>query len=226
MSQSNLEPPYTGGLAILIDPALMGGKGRGIFVAPAHQITDADVVTMVAEGMGVCTITINESTAMRLGLHPQGNPTAADEPYFVNSVEAVACTETGISARERAITLRAIGSPDVVRADLASPGHIMVQVARNVLRNGATLPETANALLSALGLTRFAAWTDILDRAGEVGDADHCRALGQRLGLACYDAQAARQFAREKLPAWDAVVRFSEAHFSATESPQNGHSSN
>jgi 3,4-dihydroxy 2-butanone 4-phosphate synthase/GTP cyclohydrolase II len=212
MTESTIEPPFEGGLATLVDAASLQGRGRGIFMAPAHRITDRDVVTMVKEGQGVCTITINESIAMRLGLQPQGIASAGEEPYFVNSVEAVACTDTGISAQERATTLRTIGNPEVVASDLATPGHIMVQVARNVLRDDASLPETANALLSALGLTRFAAWTDILDGNGDVADAAHCRALAERLGVPCYEAERVRSFAHEKLSAWDAVVRFSRTH--------------
>ncbi|WP_336951610.1 3,4-dihydroxy-2-butanone-4-phosphate synthase [Sphingobium aromaticivastans] len=211
-------PHYAGDLAILIDRRAMAGKGRGILFMPAQNIETTDVVTMVNGGRGVCTITLNEGAAMRLGLYPQGEgPRAGEVPYFVNSVESVACEETGISAKERAITLRTVASPEAVAKDIVTPGHIMVQVARNILREGAGLSELANAFLSARGIARFAAWIDILDDTGEIGDSDWCVELGARLGLACFDAGEVRCFAGEKLAAWDEVVRFSNRHFDVTE---------
>lgn len=204
----------TGALALLVDRTAAGGAGRGIVFAAAHEAQTVDVVAMALHARGICTVTVNESTAMRLGLYAQGqSPRVGDEPYGVNSVEAVACDETGISARERATTMRALANPAAVAEDLVTPGHVMVQVARNILRAGATLGEQANALLSASGVARFAAWSDILNDSGEIGDAAWCAALARRLDIACYDAGTARNFARHRLGAWDEVVRFSASHF-------------
>lgn len=208
---------YAGTLAIMVSPH----AARGVMFAPAHGALAADVTAMAIHARGICTVTVNEGAALRLGLHVQGQgPRPGDEPYLVNSVEAVACSETGISASERATTMRAIGNPDAAAADLISPGHVMVQVARNILRDGSTAPELANALLSAHALARFAAWTDILDDDGELGSVDWCLGLAARLGLPCFDGDAVRRFARARLPAWEEVVRFSDAHFGR--SPQIG----
>ncbi len=215
MDEINTDPAAcTGGLALLIDREAAEGVGRGIMFAASHEAQTADVVAMALHARGICTVTVNESAAMRLGLYAQGQPPRiGDEPYGVNSVEAVACDETGISARERATTMRALAHPQAVAEDLVTPGHVMVQVARNVLREGATLGEQANALLSASGVARFAAWSDILDDSGEIGDAAWCMTLAGRLALPVYDARAASAFAREKLAAWDQVVRFTASHF-------------
>lgn len=215
MQISDADPATCSGkLALLIDREAAGGAGRGILFAAAHEAVTADVLAMALHARGICTVTVNESTAMRLGLYAQGPaPRIGDMPYGVNSVEAVACDETGISARERATTMRALAHPQAVAEDLVTPGHVMVQVARNVLRDGATLGEQANALLSATGVARFAAWSDILDDNGEIGDSASCMILSRRLTLPVYDARTARLFAHEKLAAWDQVVRFTASHF-------------
>lgn len=215
MEQGYSDPAIcTGALALLVDRDAAGGAGRGILFAAAHEAQTEDVVAMALHARGICTVTVNESTAMRLGLYAQGQaPRVGDEPYGVNSVEASACDETGISARERATTMRALAYPQAVAEDLVTPGHVMVQVARNILREGATLGEQANALLSASGVARFAAWSDILDDRGEIGDAAWCVGLAGQLALPVYDAQAARVFAQAKLAAWCQVVRFTASHF-------------
>lgn len=206
--------PYDGSLAVLFDAASNGGRGRGILFMAAHLAEPKDVNRMATDGRGVCTITINEAAAARLRLAPQGAvPRQRDVPYLVNSIEAVACSETGISAAERALTLRVAGNPEAVAEDLVTPGHIMVQVARNVLRDRASLPEIANALLSAYRIARFSAWSDILDDSGEVGSATHCRELAERLTLPYFEAPAAIAFARRELAAWTAAVEFSDAMF-------------
>jgi len=206
--------PYDGALAVLVDPVPSCGRGRGILFLAAHLAQAEDVNRMAADGRGICTVTINENTAARLRLMPQGPiPRQRDAPYLVNSVEAVACSETGISAAERALTLRVAGNPDAVAEDLVTPGHIMVQVARNVLRERASLPEIANALLSAHRIARFSAWCDILDEGGDIGSATYCRAQAERLGLPCFEASTAIAFARTELSAWAAAVQFSDTMF-------------
>lgn len=200
---------YHGRPAILIDEA----RDVGLIFAAARDIDEQDLVLMVAQG-GICTVTINETTAISLGLFPQGSPPRpGEEPYFVNSVESRACTETGISARERAITMRTLGRRDVGADDVHSPGHIMVQVARNVLRADATLPELANLLLAATTDTRFAGWCDILDERGEVAGAAHCRALAERIGVPVFVAAEVASFGRDTMGPWVNAVEFSKQRF-------------
>ncbi|MBA2934834.1 3,4-dihydroxy-2-butanone-4-phosphate synthase [Sphingomonas sp. CGMCC 1.13654] len=206
---------YDGRLAILIDPAAREGRGRSLIFAAARDIRDEDVITLTAQG-GICTVTINEGAMIRLGLSPQGGPPpGGDAPYFGTSAEARACTETGISAKERALTMRTLGGRDVGADDIQSPGHIMVQVARNVLRDGASLPEMANALLAATTDTRFAAWADILDASGEVAGADDGIALARRLDVPHFLSSDVIRLSRERLAPWVDVMRFSQERFGA-----------
>lgn len=200
-----------GTLAVLLQNANAPRPGRGIMFCAAGLATREIVACMAKEARGICTVTLNEATAMRLGIAVQGRGSAAtsEQAYYGNSVESVECSETGISASERATTMRTLGRPAVSADDIVSPGHIMVQIARNVLRDGASLPEIANALLAANRIARFSGWIDILDEEGELATADICRALAHRLGIPCFEAAAAHASARDRLPAWTAAVDFS-----------------
>lgn len=204
---------FPGRLSMLVQDAEAGKGGRGILFHAARDVTAADVVLMAQHG-GICTVTINEPLALRLGLHPQGGvPEDGDAPYFVNSVEAVACSETGISARERALTMRTLGAPDVTANAIGSPGHVMVQAARNVLRDNATLPELANLFLAATTDTRFAAWSDVLNGQGELASAGECIQIADRTGILVFRSEDVIAAGKANLQPWFDLVEFSRQKF-------------
>ncbi|MBW8910497.1 MAG: 3,4-dihydroxy-2-butanone-4-phosphate synthase [Sphingomonas sp.] len=206
---------YDGRLAIMVDSRVAEGAGRGIFFRAARGTSEADVRIMTGHGRGICTVTIDEPTAMRLRLYPQGSvPHDADLPYLANSVEATSCTETGISAQERATTMDALGRPGVKAEDLVTPGHIMVQVARNVFRPEASLPEHAYMLMSARTDSRFASWCDILNEEGDIASADECTQLAAKLGLDSFPAADVEAYGRVELADWVRAIEFSKARFS------------
>jgi 3,4-dihydroxy 2-butanone 4-phosphate synthase/GTP cyclohydrolase II len=106
-------------------------------------------------------------------------------PYYLTSIEAASCDGTGISAADRALTMRVAGDPLSGRADIRTPGHIMpILVADHVA------PEASSGFAYQL-LRRHtdydvAAWCDILNEAGEVASAEECREFADRHGLALY----------------------------------------
>lgn len=204
---------YDGTLAVLIQENSASGQGRGIMFCAASMATREMISCMAKEARGICTVTIGEATAMRLGIMAQGRRQVGDseQAYYGNSVESVECSETGISAAERATTMRTLGRPDVGLDDVVAPGHIMVQIARNVLRDDASLPEIANALLAANRIARFSGWIDMLDDEGELAAPGTCRKIAGRLGLPCFEAAAAHASARERLGAWSAAADFSRS---------------
>lgn len=80
---------YRGELAVLVEIKSRNGAGTGILFRSARGMTAADVIAMAVRGRGICTVTIDEPTAMRLQLHAQAKiPHDRNLPCFVNSVEA------------------------------------------------------------------------------------------------------------------------------------------
>ena len=173
----------SGGLAIVVDEAALGGQGRGFFLHAAALATTGIVAQAILHGRGITCFSVTPAQAMRLGLM-LGGEYRADHPgpVFLRSVEAADCDGTGISAADRAHTLRAAGAPDAGISSLKSPGHVMpAMTAEPGRRHGVS--DMAFAVLRGLTRHEVAAWADIMDDDGEVADAAWCQDLAERIGV-------------------------------------------
>ena len=87
---------------------------------------------MAREARGLICCAIDAATAERLDLKIQADERrpALHGTAFTESVDAREGTSTGISAADRATTLRALADPACRPADLGRPGHIFPIVAR------------------------------------------------------------------------------------------------
>ena len=175
------------GLSILVDRAACAGQGRGIFFQQADAIEARDVNEMARSGRGVIAAALTADRAFALGLVPLGNGLLrADATRYVASVEAKACSETGISAAERALTLRVLGAPAALASDLVSPGHIMPAVVTEDEAGATSLVSLAFYHVVRSGGAHVVAWCDILDDEGEVATAAYCERVADRLAVPLY----------------------------------------
>lgn len=169
---------------LVVDDAALNGAGRGAFVHAAALATPELVNQTILHGRGLTCFSVTPAHAMRLGLMLAGAWRAdLPGPLFLRSVEAATCTGTGISAEDRAQTLRAAGDRQATLTSLKSPGHVFP-----AMTGGGGMADLAQRALAALTGEEVAAWCDILDDAGEVADAAWCRALAETLGLPCLSA--------------------------------------
>jgi 3,4-dihydroxy 2-butanone 4-phosphate synthase/GTP cyclohydrolase II len=173
-----------GGLVVVVDEAALGGAGRGFFLHAAALATTETVNTAILHGRGITCFSVTPEQAMRLGLMMAGEYRADHHgPLFLRSVEAAECDGTGISAEDRALTLRAAGSPTAGIASLKSPGHVVPAMTRGHAHASRAVADLALDALRHLTEHEVAAWTDILDDEGEVANAAWCQDLADRLGL-------------------------------------------
>ncbi len=161
------------------------GRGRSILCGAAGLMTSETVNQMATHGRGLVSITIDIETAFRLGLRRMGG-SARDlpsKPEYLVSIEASACAGSGISASDRALTLRAAGALEAHQDDLVVPGHIMPLLVRGALPPTPTLPEIAHSIVA--GNTPFvvAAWCDVLDDEGEIASLDASARLADALAI-------------------------------------------
>jgi 3,4-dihydroxy 2-butanone 4-phosphate synthase/GTP cyclohydrolase II len=170
-----------GALVIVTDGAALNGAGRGFFLHAAALATTDVVATAILHGRGITCFSVTPAQAMRLGL------TLAAEfrpdrpgPVFLRSVEAAECDGTGISAEDRALTLRAAGAPDAGMASLKSPGHVVPALVTDQPGPG-EVASAARAVLTRLSPHEIAAWTDILDDDGELAGSAWCRDVAEKL---------------------------------------------
>ncbi len=99
-------------------------ENEGDFVALAEGITPATINFMVTHGRGLVCTPISEEIALKLDLSPMvAANTDSHGTAFTISVDHISTT-TGISAQERAATVRELVNSDSVPSDFKRPGHI------------------------------------------------------------------------------------------------------
>ncbi|MBN1384158.1 MAG: bifunctional 3,4-dihydroxy-2-butanone-4-phosphate synthase/GTP cyclohydrolase II [Elusimicrobia bacterium] len=115
---------YKKGKAVIIvdDPSR---ENEGDIVFAAEKITPAKINFMAKHGRGLICITVEGRRLDELELGPMvTNGAEVREAAFTVSVDAKHGITTGISAHDRAATVKAIINPKTKPADLIRPGHI------------------------------------------------------------------------------------------------------
>ena len=129
-----------GRMVIVTDDA--DRENEGDLVAAADAVTPDIVAFMATHGRGLICAPITPAAADRLDLPPMARRNSeAHGTAFTVAVDAAAGISTGISAADRARTIRLLADPGTGPADLARPGHVFPLVAhpRGVLgRTGHT----------------------------------------------------------------------------------------
>ncbi|KZE67168.1 3,4-dihydroxy-2-butanone 4-phosphate synthase [Fictibacillus phosphorivorans] len=99
-------------------------ENEGDFVALAEGITPATINFMVTHGRGLVCTPISEEIAVKLDLSPMvAANTDSHGTAFTISVDHISTT-TGISAQERAATVRELVNSESAPSDFKRPGHI------------------------------------------------------------------------------------------------------
>jgi 3,4-dihydroxy 2-butanone 4-phosphate synthase/GTP cyclohydrolase II len=100
-------------------------ENEGDLVMAADHVTPAAVNFMATQGRGLICVPMLEERLDRLGIPPMAaRNTDPHGTAFHVGVDCGEQTTTGISARDRAATIRALGSPASVAADFRQPGHV------------------------------------------------------------------------------------------------------
>ena len=154
-------------------------------VAAAHA-TEKDVNFMAHEARGLICCAIDAPSAERLDLKVQVDEKRRplQGTAFTESVDWNRGTTTGISASDRAATLRGLADAKSRPEDLARPGHIFPLVARagGVLeRAGHT--EAAVDLCRLAGIPPACAICEIMSPDGTMARGKDLEGIARRLGL-------------------------------------------
>ncbi len=143
-------------------------ENEGDFITSAELITPEKVNFMLTEGRGVLCAPITISRCEELGLTHQveNNTYMLGTPFTVTVDKLEGCT-TGVSAHDRAATIRALADPSTKPDDFGQPGHINPLYAQDkgVLRR-AGHTEAAIDLARLSGMNPAAALIEILNPDG------------------------------------------------------------
>jgi len=155
-----------GEILVLVDDE--NRENEGDLVMAAEHVTPEAVNFMVTYGRGLVCVPVTEERARELLLVPMcAENTAVHGTHFTVSVDARHGISTGISAFDRAQTIRLLIEEDTHPDDLARPGHIFPLIARDggVLRRAGHTEATVD-LARLAGLKPAAVLCEILNDDG------------------------------------------------------------
>ena len=122
--ESAIEDIKNGKIVIVVDDE--DRENEGDFIAAAELVTPELINFMTKEGRGLICTPLVESRCEELGLDMMvSNNTDPLHTAFTVSVDTIGSgVTTGISASDRATTIKALVNKDTKPSDLARPGHI------------------------------------------------------------------------------------------------------
>ncbi len=162
-------------------------ENEGDLVMAAEHATPEWVNFMLREARGLLCVALPQERAKALGLRPMVEENQDPQgTLFTVSVDARGVT-TGISAYERAATIRLLADPAATPRDFRQPGHIFPLIARpgGVLRRAGHTEATVD-LLRLAGLTPVGSLIEILRPDGHMARLpellEFARAHGLKVG--------------------------------------------
>ncbi len=143
-------------------------ENEGDFIVAAEKITPEKVNFMLKNGRGVLCTPITLSRCKELQLDPQvsTNTSLLGTPFTV-TVDKIEGCSTGVSAEDRAATIKALADPNSTPETFARPGHINPLYAQDkgVLRR-AGHTEAGIDMARLAGLYPCAALIEIMNEDG------------------------------------------------------------
>jgi len=173
-----------GKLLIVVDDE--SRENEGDFIVAAEKITPEIVNFMATHGRGLICTPIPEKRCDELELSLMvGNNTALHETPFTVSVDLIGhgCT-TGISATDRAKTIRALIDPKTKPSHLGRPGHIFPLKAKDkgvIQRPGHT--EAVVDITRLAGLTPGGALVEIMNEDGSMARLPELMEISKKFGI-------------------------------------------
>jgi len=173
-----------GEIVIVVDDE--NRENEGDFICAAEHITPEIVNFMAHEGCGIICASITEERCEQLGLELMvGKNTALHETPFTVSVDLIGegCT-TGVSASDRAATIRALADPQTDPESLGKPGHVFPLKAKKggvLRRTGHT--EAAVDLAKLAGLQPAGALVEIMNPDGTMARLPDLRKVADKHNL-------------------------------------------
>lgn len=172
-----------GKVIILVDDE--DRENEGDFVVAAEKVTPEIINFMALHGRGLICLTLTEERCRELDL-PQmvSRNTAKYGTAFTVSIEAKKGVTTGISAADRAHTVRTAVDDNCGAEDLDRPGHVFPIQARSggvLVRAGQT--EGSVDLARLAGLKPAGVLCEIMNPDGTMARMPELRVVARRFGL-------------------------------------------
>lgn len=178
-----IEDIKKGRMVIVVDDE--DRENEGDLIMAAEKVTPEAINFMATHGRGLVCVPLTKTRIEKLKLHPMvESNTALHGTRFTVSVDARSGVTTGISAADRAHTIRVIVSDDSLPEDLCRPGHIFPIQARmgGVLARAGHTEATVD-LTRLAGLEPIGILCEIMDEDGAMARLPKLREIAGQFDL-------------------------------------------
>ncbi len=172
-----------GDIVVLVDDEDRENEGDLVFAA--DFVTPEKINFLATHGRGLICMPLTEEHALRLGLRPMVEQNRSRHgTNFTVSIEAAEGIATGISAHDRALTIRVAAARDARPEDIVQPGHVFPLIAQPggvLVRAGHT--EACCDLARLAGLAPAAVLCEIMKDDGSMARLPDLVEVAARHGL-------------------------------------------
>ncbi|MDP2960588.1 MAG: bifunctional 3,4-dihydroxy-2-butanone-4-phosphate synthase/GTP cyclohydrolase II [candidate division Zixibacteria bacterium] len=178
-----IEEIKKGKIVIVVDDADRENEGDMILAAEKTTPESINFISKYARGL-IC-VPLTTKRLEELNLHPMvGVNTAKMGTRFTISVDAVHNTTTGISAHDRAQTIKTLIDCKTKPEDLARPGHIFpIQALDGGVLSRAGHTEAAVDLAKIAGLYPAGVLCEIMDEDGHMARLPRLKEMAEKFDL-------------------------------------------
>ena len=178
-----VEDVRQGKMIIIVDDE--DRENEGDLMVAAEKATPELINFMARFGRGLICLTLTGERTKELGLSlmVEDNQSAFETPFTV-SIDARQGITTGISAADRAHTIKVAIDPETVKKDLVKPGHIFPLRAKNggvLVRMGQT--EASVDITRIAGLNPYGVICEIMNEDGTMARVPDLARFSEEHGL-------------------------------------------
>jgi len=203
-----------GRFVVVVDDA--DRENEGDLIIAAEAVTPEAINFFARHGRGLICTCLTEDRIEQLKLHPMvQNNTALLGTRFTVSVDAITGTTTGISAHDRAVTIKAMVDDSTRPEDLGRPGHVFpIQAVKGGVLARAGHTEASVDLAKLAGFKPMGVLCEIMDDDGAMARAPRLRRFAKEHDLKLITVKDLIEYRRatEKLISHVTTVQFPTSH--------------
>ncbi|HUU08559.1 MAG TPA: 3,4-dihydroxy-2-butanone-4-phosphate synthase [Dehalococcoidales bacterium] len=167
---------------------------------PAQEITVEAILFAARVASGLLCLALSKDRLKELEIDALPSRYRATDTPFYSPVDAKEVEKSGISPRDRAVTIRKVIDPNTRPEDLARPGHVAILGAHPdglIGRNGHT--EAVVELSRLAGLYPGGVLCELVSDNGEMMNAKELKTLARKFDIPIVTVGTLAKFARSVL---------------------------
>jgi len=167
---------------------------------PAQEITAEAILFAARVASGLLCLALPKERLKELDIDALPSRYRATDTPFYSPVDAKEVEKSGISPRDRAVTIKKVIDPNTRPEDLARPGHVAILGAHPdglIGRNGHT--EAVVELSRLAGLYPGGVLCELVSDDGDMMNAQELKALAAKFNIPIITVGALAKFARSVL---------------------------